>query len=99
VICPVMPTPAFPHDHSGRTDERRIAIDGVAHPYIDQLIWAGVATAPGLPATAVPLGLSPEGLPIGAQIVGPFLEDRTPLALAAFIEREFGGFAAPPGYG
>jgi len=99
VICPVMPTPAFPHDHSGRTDERRIAIDGVAHPYIDQLIWAGVATAPGLPATAVPLGLSPEGLPIGAQIVGPFLEDRTPLALAAFIEQEFGGFAAPPGYG
>ncbi|HEX4504161.1 MAG TPA: amidase [Alphaproteobacteria bacterium] len=99
VICPVMPTPAFSHDHSGRTDERRIAIDGVDHPYIDQLIWAGVATAPGLPATAVPLGLSPEGLPIGAQIIGPWLEDRTPLALAALIEREFGGFTLPPGYG
>jgi amidase len=99
VICPVMPTPAFPHDHSGRTDERGIAIDGVEHPYVNQLIWAGVATTPGLPATAVPLGLSPEGLPIGAQIVGPFLEDRTPLALAALIEREFGGFIAPPGYG
>jgi amidase len=98
VICPVMPTPAFPHDHSGRTEERRIIIDGVEHPYIDQLIWAGVATAPGLPATAVPLGLSPEGLPIGAQIIGPYLEDRTPLALAALIEREFGGFVAPPGY-
>jgi amidase len=98
VICPVMPTPAFPHDHAGRTDERRIVIDGVEHPYIDQLIWAGVATAPGLPATAVPLGLSPEGLPIGAQIVGPYLEDRTPLALAALIEREFGGFTPPPDY-
>jgi amidase len=98
MICPVMPTPAFPHDHSGRTEERRIAIDGVDHPYIDQLIWAGVATAPGLPATAIPLGLSPEGLPIGAQIVGPYLEDRTPLALAASIEREFGGFTPPPGY-
>lgn len=99
VICPVMPTPAFPHDHSGRADERRITIDGAEHPYIDQLIWAGVATAPGLPATAVPLGLSPEGLPIGAQIIGPWLEDRTPLVLAELIEREFGGFIAPPGYG
>ena len=98
VICPVMPTPAFPHDRSGRPDDRRIAIDGVEVPYVDQLIWPGVATAPGLPATAIPVGLSPEGLPIGVQIIGPWLEDRTPLALAALIEREFGGFQAPPGY-
>jgi amidase len=98
VICPVMPTPAFRHDQSGRTDDRRIPIDSIEVPYIDQLIWAGVATAPGLPATAVPVGLSPEGLPIGVQIVGPWLEDRTPLALAALLEREFGGFVPPPGY-
>jgi len=98
VICPVMPTPAFPHDHSGRPDDRRIAIDGVEVPYVDQLIWPGVATAPGLPATAIPVGLSPEGLPIGVQIIGPWLEDRTPLALAALIEQEFGGFVPPPGY-
>jgi amidase len=45
------------------------------------------------------VGLSPEGLPIGVQIVGPWLEDRTPLALAALIEREFGGFTPPPGFG
>jgi amidase len=32
------------------------------------------------------------------QIVGPFLEDRTPLTFAALIEREFGGFVPPPGY-
>jgi len=36
---------------------------------------------------------SPAGLPIGAQIIGPYLEDRTPLAFAALMEREFGGFA------
>jgi amidase len=39
------------------------------------------------------IGLSPEGLPIGVQIVGPWLEDCTPLRL---IEREFGGFVPPP---
>ena len=78
--------------------ERRIDIDGKQYPYFDQLVWPGVATTPGLPATAAPIGLSEGGLPIGVQIVGPYLEDRTPLAFAALIEREFGGFVTPPGY-
>ena len=38
-------------------------------------------------------------LPIRVQIVGPYLEDRTPLAFAELMEREFGGFVPPPGYG
>ena len=96
VICPVMPTPAYPHDHSPEQEKRRINIDGKDYPYPDQLAWPGIATLPGLPSTAIPLGLSPDGLPIGVQIVGPWLEDRTPLKLAELIEREFGGFTAPP---
>jgi amidase len=97
VICPVMPTPAFLNDRSGDMETRRIAIDGTEVPYAAQLVWPGVATTPGLPATALPIGLSPEGLPIGVQIIGPWLEDRTPLALAALIEREFWRFTPPPG--
>jgi amidase len=93
VICPIMPTPAYPHDHSPDQETRRVNIDGKDYVYPDQLAWPGIATLPGLPATAIPIGLSPEGLPIGVQIVGPWLEDRTPLKLAELIEREFGGFA------
>ena len=96
VICPIMPTPAYPHDHSPDQEKRHIDIDGRNYPYVDQLAWPGIATLPGLPATAIPIGLSPEGLPIGVQIVGPWLEDRTPLKLAELIEREFGGFVPPP---
>jgi amidase len=96
VICPVMPTPAYPHDHSDDQETRRINIDDRDYVYPDQLAWPGIATLPGLPATAIPIGLSPEGLPIGVQIVGPWLEDRTPLKLAELIEREFGGFVPPP---
>jgi amidase len=95
VICPIMPTPAYPHDHSPEQEERRVDIDGVPYPYADQLAWPGVATLPGLPATAIPLGLSAQGLPLGVQIIGPWLEDRTPLKLAEVIEREFGGFVPP----
>jgi amidase len=96
VICPIMPTPAYPHDHSPEQEMRRIDIDGKPYPYPDQLAWPGIATLPGLPATAIPLGLSPQGLPVGVQILGPWLEDRTPLRLAELIEREFGGFVPPP---
>ncbi|MET3843048.1 amidase [Bradyrhizobium sp. OAE829] len=96
VICPIMPTPAYPHDHSADQEQRRIRIDGKDYVYPDQLAWPGIATLPGLPSTAIPTGFAPDGLPIGVQIVGPWLEDRTPLKLAELIEREFGGFKPPP---
>jgi amidase len=98
VICPVMPTPAFPHDHSPDQEKRRINVDGNEYVYSDQMAWPGIANLPGLPATAIPTGLSPEGLPVGVQIVGPWLEDRTTLKLAELIEREFGGFVPPPAF-
>ncbi len=98
VICPVTPTPAFPHDHAPDQNARVLKINGAPHSYFDNLIWPGLATLPGLPATALPIGLSAEGLPIGAQIIGPWLEDRTPLHLARLIERQFGGFAPPPNF-
>jgi amidase len=91
-----MPTVAFPHDHTPDQKDRRIAIDGKIYPYMDQIVWPGLATLPGLPATAAPIGLSPAGLPIGVQIIAPFLEDRTSLRFAELIERAFGGFVAPP---
>ena len=56
--------------------------------YPDQLAWPGIATLPGLPATAIPLGLTRPGPAVGVQIVGPWLEDRTPLKLAELIERD-----------
>jgi len=98
VLCPVMPTPASPHDHSPEQRKRRIKIDGVEHSYLDQIVWPGIATLVGLPATAAPIGRSPDGLPIGVQIIGPYLEDRTPIAFAGLIERAFGGFVPPPGF-
>jgi amidase len=44
----------------------------------------------------MPIGRSRAGLPIGVQIIGPFLEDRTTIAFAGLMEREFGGFSPPP---
>jgi amidase len=98
VLCPAMSTPAFPHDHRMPYSVRRTEIDGKEYPYFDQLVWPEIATTPGLPATAMPIDRSETGLPIGVQIVGPHLEDRTTIAFAELMEREFGGFVPPPGY-
>lgn len=94
-VCPITPTPAFPHDHDPDLLARRIDIDGAQYPYFDQLVWAGLASMPGLPATAIPTGLSPEGLPVGLQLIGPMFSDRTPLRLAELLEEQIGGFRAP----
>ncbi len=102
VLCPAMPTTAFAHDHAPHDfpapEPRQIEIDGRAVPYLEQLVWGSIATLPGLPATVAPIELANSGLPVGAQIIGPFLEDRTTIEFARLIEREFGGFVCPPGY-
>jgi amidase len=99
VLCPTCPTTAIRHDHSEPQGARQIDIDGKGYPYLDSfLVWAAPATASGLPATVVPIERSQTGLPIGAQILGPYLEDRTTIMFAELLEREFGGFAPPPGY-
>ena len=75
---------------------RQVDIDGKKIAYDDQLVWASIATLTGLPATAAPIGKTEGGLPIGAQIVGGFHEDRTTIKFAELMEREFGGFTPPP---
>jgi amidase len=95
MLCPPMPTTAFPHDHSPRFT-RQLDVDGKKVRYFDQIVWASIATATGLPATVMPIAHDENGLPIGAQIIGGYLEDRTTIAFAGLIEGEFGGFTPPP---
>ena len=99
VLCPPHSVLAFPHDHLEDQEDRLIDIDGKPFPYLSLIVWATLATPPGLPATVMPIGRSQSGLPIGVQIIGPFLEDRTTVAFAGLVEREFGGFVPPPGIG
>jgi len=52
-----------------------------------------------LPATAVPAGLSKTGPPMGVQVIGGWMQDLTTLRFAGLLEREFGGFLPPAGFG
>jgi amidase len=95
VLCPPMPSLAFPHDHGPYTT-RKLDIDGAPITYGDQIVWISIATLCGLPATVAPVERSETGLPIGVQIIGGYLEDHTTIGFAELLEREYGGFVAPP---
>lgn len=98
VLAPVSPTVAIPHDHSEPQSDRMIDVAGHQRPYHTQMQWMGLFGLAYLPATAVPIGVHSNGLPIGMQIVGPFLEDLTCLAAAHSIEQVTGGTRRPPGW-
>ncbi len=97
LLCPATPTTAFEHDHSPKAS-RTLPVDGVERDYWDALFWAGIATLPLLPATAIPSGLGRSGLPVGFQAIGPYLEDRTPIQFARLAAPVLGGPGRPPGF-
>ncbi len=98
LLTPVAATAAFPHDHNPDRDARMIRVNNRMVPYGDQRFWAGLASLSYLPATAAPIGLTAEGLPVGLQILGAEGEDRTTIEFARLLAAEIGGFTPPPGY-
>ena len=76
--------------------EQFFMVDGGKRPASDYYYWIGIPSLSYLPATAIPLGQSLEGLPVGAQIIGPEYGDKRCLRLAQIIETVFRGFVPPP---
>jgi len=95
LLCPVTSVPAIPHDHSP-FPARTIQVDGETRPYTDLFGWISMASACHLPATVAPVGPTPEGLPVGVQIIGPYLEDHTTIEFARLLGDVIGGFSPPP---
>jgi len=87
---------AFPADNSDLT--LTFTVNGRSVPYLHGLCYPALSNVPGQPATAFPLCLSREGLPIGLQAIGPYLEDLTPIRFTALLAREIGGYRKPSGY-
>jgi amidase len=98
----LMPTnfvPAFPHDHSEPLMFRVLETSLGKRAYTDLLYWISFATMTGLPATVAPIGLTRDKkLPVGIQIMGPYLEDATPIDLAGRLAEITGGFVPPSSF-
>ena len=87
VLAPPFGATAFPSTTEPDWSRRTLLIDAEPTPLGDQMAWSGMATLAGLPATVVPIGVDALGLPLGVQIIGGFLQDRTTLAYAGQVER------------
>jgi len=98
LLAPVTATAAFPHNQSQPIGTRTMTVNGAEVPYFGQLFWAGLVVASYLPATVAPIGPTASGLPVGVQVIGAELADRTTIWTAGQIGRLLGGFTPPPGY-
>ena len=94
-LCPVTPTPAFPHNQAGDFMTRTMDVNGEERSYLENTTWTGLIGVVGLPSAVPPLPRA-NGLPVGVQVVTPFLHDRTAIRLAALIAEASGGGYEPP---
>jgi len=89
LICPTAAIPAFHHG------EREWLVEGKIVKYLDAWSYCEWFNLLGFPAVVVPMGMSPEGLPIGVQIVGRPWEEERILAVGAVLEEARGPWPNP----
>jgi Asp-tRNA(Asn)/Glu-tRNA(Gln) amidotransferase A subunit family amidase len=90
LLCPTASIPAFRHG------EREWQLEGKTVKYLDAWSYCEWFNLLGFPAMVVPMGRSPEGLPIGVQIVGRPWEEELVLAVASVLEAARGEWSQPP---
>jgi amidase len=99
LLCPVMPTPAFEHNQEGDFGTRTLVVNDEPVPYMNTIQWTGLIGIVGLPSAVPPVGRTPGGLPVGIQVVAPYLRDRDAVHAAGLIaEAAGGGYEPPPGF-
>lgn len=84
MICPVSATPAVKHGEAAAAS---------AFPMFSYTFTYNMT---GWPGVTVRAGASPEGLPIGVQVVAPPGREDTALAVAKFVEARHAGYQRPP---
>ncbi len=86
LLTPTAPSAAFAHGEN---------MDDPIKMYLND-VFTVPANMAGVPGISVPAGLSPEGLPLGLQVLSRPFDEATGFAVAAAIERAAGFDALPP---
>jgi amidase len=96
-LLPVNFVAAFPHDHSEPKTHRRLRTEAGMRRGEEQERFVSLASLIGCPATSAPVGLTQRGLPVGLQVLAPYLEDATSIAVAGHLG-ELLGHRSPAGF-
>jgi amidase len=98
LVAPAWSTPAFEHDQSGNMIERVVMVDGTPMNHVDLSRWLMVINLTNQPSAMVPIGRTAAGLPVGMQVVAPYLQDRRAIRVAQLLADVVGGYDVPPGF-
>jgi Asp-tRNA(Asn)/Glu-tRNA(Gln) amidotransferase A subunit family amidase len=90
LLCPVAAVPAFRHG------ERSWQVDGKTVNYLDAWSYCEWFNLLSMPGVVLPMARSPEGLPIGVQIVARSWDEEIALQVAEVLEAERGKWRHPP---
>ncbi|WP_185902529.1 amidase family protein [Streptomyces sp. WAC05292] len=85
LITPAAPTAAVLDQTAVPVPQRFITVDGAKRGYFEQTAWITLASPVGLPSLVMPVGKTAEGLPMSIQILGPYLSERTLIAVAKLL--------------
>ncbi|MEP7201449.1 MAG: amidase family protein [Ilumatobacteraceae bacterium] len=96
LLCPITATPAFAHQQEGTWDTRDFVVNGVTVPYLVLDEWPAIIGSVYLPSTSAPVGRTSTGLPVGVQVVSPFLQDYRSITVARLLTDLVGGYTVPP---
>ncbi len=96
LLCPVSITPAIPHNQEGTLGSRWMKVGDLDVRYALLGAWAALIGSVYLPSTSVPVGHTPAGLPVGIQVVAPYLHDRTAITVGGLIADVADGYRVPP---
>jgi len=98
LLAPVAAIPAYEHNQEGEVFEREVIVDGVTRNLIEVTQWIMPCSVLGLPSAVVPIGRNEAGLPLGMQVIAPYLHDRRAIRVAELVSEVVGGYEVPPGY-
>jgi amidase len=98
LLCPALAVPPFRHDREGSIMDRTIEVNGESRSLVSTIPWLGLIGVVGLPSAVAPIGRTAAGLPVGMQLVSPYLHDRRSVRAAKLVGEVTGGYQVPPGF-
>ncbi len=97
-LCPVLTVPPFRHNREGNIMDRTVEVNGEPRSIISTISWPGFIGVVGLPSAVAPIGHTAAGLPVGIQLVSPYLHDLRSVRAAKLVGELTAGYQVPPGF-
>ena len=98
LLGPAWCMPAFEVGHTGGMAERWLVVNGEARTPFEISLWLMLVNLLYLPSVVVPIGRTAAGLPVGMQIIAPYLHDRPAIRVGGLVSELVGGYEVPPGF-